>query len=781
MRITPYGAVGEVTGSSYLIETAEAKVLVDFGMFQGREGKGDKNRDLRGLDPQNLDAVVLTHAHLDHCGRLPLLTRGGYEGKIHTTPASVDLAELILMDCGHIQESDAARHNRKAERSGRPLIEPLYKQADVEPTLRLFAPLIHGKRREIASGVEIRFTEAGHILGSASVEFRIREKGAEHTVVFSGDIGRSNMPLLPDPAPFEHADLLFMESTYGDRDHRSIEDTVKELKELFHLANQHRARVLIPAFAVGRSQLILYYLAMMNKEGAGFDFPVYLDSPMAVKATMLYRKFVSHLDAEGRGIVSREEIKRCLSGLKPTPTAEESRAINEAPHQCVIIAGSGMCDAGRIQHHLKNNLHRKGVGVLMTGFMSYGSLGRRLVEGAQAVRIHGEEVLVRARVVTLGGFSGHAGQGELLDWFKPMSGSRPRVILTHGEDRQRKALRDKLSSSFGAAAEVPSAGSVIEFAGRAPAGRASKIRVPEISGGRKLAAAPETAAAQDGRTLDQWAKDWQSLWTQSGQADFLSPSSRQGASRGEGEERLFLTAPRGPQAEKARLARIMHEFETGFRRLSGVGPCVTVFGSARFPETHRYYQLARDVGGSLARAGFTVLTGGGPGIMEAANRGAKEAGGRSLGCNIILPHEQKANPYVDEFIEFKYFFIRKVMLVRYSWAFVIMPGGFGTLDELFEAVTLIQCRKIGPFPVVLVGRDFWKGIGDFSRFMLNQGVISPEDTSFAIATDSAHEAAQLIVSSFPDEARSQLQALRSGETGPRGARSKRALIPRPRG
>ena len=770
MRITPYGAVGEVTGSGYLLETAEAKVLVDFGMFQGRDGKGDKNRELRGLDPKTLDAVVLTHAHLDHCGRLPLLTAGGYEGQIHATPASVDLAELIMMDCGHIQEFDAARHNRKAARCGKPLIEPLYKQSDVEPMIRQFAPLAYGKSREIASGVEIRFAEAGHILGSASVEFRIRERAQQHTVVFSGDIGRSNMPLLPDSAPFEHADLLFLESTYGDRDHRSIEDTVKELKDVFLLADRHKARVLVPAFAVGRSQLILYYLAMMNKQGAGLDFPVYLDSPMAVKATLLYKKFVSHLNDEAQGIVSRDELKQYLSNLRLTVSADESRAINDGPHQCVIIAGSGMCDAGRIQHHLKNNLHRKGVGVLMTGFMSHGSLGRRLVEGARTVRIHGEEVIVRAKVVSLGGFSGHAGQGELLDWYKAMARAKPRVILVHGEDKQRKTLREKLRANFGASAEVPSAGCVIEFNGRT-AIKSSRFRVPVETNADKEVAAPAaqitTRLESNRRTMDEWMRDWQTIWNRGAYADFISSSKRKSPGapgNGQFDERRFLTAPRDPVSEKARLGRITKEFESGFRRLANVGPCVSVFGSARFPESHRYYKLARETGAALAKAGFTVLTGGGPGIMEAANRGAHEAGGRSLGCNIILPHEQKPNAYVDECIEFKYFFIRQVMLVRYSWAFVIMPGGFGTLDELFEAVTLIQCNKIGPFPVVLVGRDFWKGIADFTQFMLNQSVILPEDTAFAFATDSPAEVVDLIVSSFPEEAKRQLRGIAPEQT-----------------
>jgi uncharacterized protein (TIGR00730 family) len=420
-----------------------------------------------------------------------------------------------------------------------------------------------------------------------------------------------------------------------------------------------------------------------------------------------------------------------------------------------------MCDGGRIQHHFKNNLHRKGVGVLMTGFMPYGSLGRRLVEGARTVRIHGEDVIVRAKIASLGGLSGHAGQGELLDWYKPMAGAKPRVILVHGEAKQRAALREKLAATFGAAAEVPSAGCVIEFNGRT-AMKCSRARVPVETNadGAAPAAQLKTIWEGDRRTIGDWMRDWQKIWSRGGYADFISASQRRNpGAPGSAhiDERLFLTAPRDPESEKARLGRITKEFEAGFGRLANVGPCVSVSGSARFPESHRYYRLARETGAALAEAGFTVLTGGGPGIMEAANRGAHEAGGRSLGCNIILPHEQKPNPYVDEFIEFKYFFVRKMMLVRYSWAFVIMPGGFGTLDELFEAVTLIQCNKIGPFPVVLVGRDFWRGMADFTQFMLNQSVILPEDTAFAFATDSPAEVVDLIVSSFPEAAKRQLR------------------------
>ncbi|MFN0137950.1 MAG: TIGR00730 family Rossman fold protein [Phycisphaerae bacterium] len=760
MRITPCGAVGEVTGSGYLIETKAATVLVDFGMFQGRRKGEDPNRSLGPVKPGDLDAIVLTHSHLDHCGRLPLISRFNSSVPIYATPASRDVAELILFDSAHIQEADTERLNRKNRRQDRPLLEPLYREQDVAATMRQFKTIRLNTSQQVADGVTIRFQEAGHILGSASVEMRIRENRSEHVIVFSGDIGRCNMPILKDPEPFEYADLLFMESTYGNRDHRSIEDTERELREILTTAAEHNTRVLIPAFAVGRSQTILYYLAKMNKEGAGLDFPIYLDSPMAVKASALYRKYLSDSDDQTRKMAAAGDFKKYLSNVRMCVTADESKAIEDGPHQCIIIAPSGMCDAGRIKHHLKNNLYRKGVGVVMTGFMSYGSLGRQLIDGAERVRIHGSEVVVRAKVSSLGGFSGHAGQSELLQWYEKLAASKPRVVLTHGEDPQRKALREKLRDGYNAQVDLPRPGDVIEFTGRTSDQRAAQVRVIKPLTAPAIAAPPRpekfdfTAAA---RSPETWQRDWQQFWETTGYADFAAAQKRAATPRPDDDDRQFLLAPRDGFSEAARLKRITTEFEKGFKRLRGIGPTVTVFGSARFDESHKFYWKAYEVGQELARAGFTVLTGGGPGIMEAANRGARDAGGPSLGCNITLPHEQKPNKYLDDFIEFGYFFVRKVMLVRYSLGFVILPGGFGTLDELFEATTLIQCRKIGPFPIVMIERDFWRPLAGFVRNMLNYGVISPADTTFSISTDSAQEAVQLVLDSLPDAERKKIR------------------------
>ena len=752
MQIKLCGAAGEVTGSGYLVDTGKSQVLVDFGMFQGPEGGDARNRSLGPVKPRKLDAVVLTHAHLDHCGRLPLLTRRGFGGEVHCTHASWDVAELILMDSAHIQESDAERKTRRRRRAGKKAVDPLYERSDVENLLPRFNPLAYGQRREIAPGIEIRFVDAGHILGSASVEMTIRQKGMVRTIVFSGDLGRPNMPLLRDPVPFDSADLLFLESTYGDRDHRPIEATVEELKELLHVAHEHQARILIPAFAVGRSQLLLYYLAEVLEERKLGDFPVYLDSPMAIRATELYVRHASELDEETHQRAKAGWFRRYLSNLRMTMSRDESKAIDRAAHECIIVAGSGMCDGGRIMHHLKNNLYKPGVVVLIAGFMSKGTLGRQLIDGARKVRVLGDEIAVRAQIATLGGFSGHAGQSELIDWTRSLADSKPSVVLTHGENPQRRALKQKLKSELDLDARAPNANAV--------------IRVDEPARRKKVAVKAEIAleheeslVADSAERLDQWEADWQNYWKTCGPADFALGDVSELSSRRSSDDRLFLTAPRSVEDEQARLDRIRKEMEMGFRELQDVGPCVTVFGSARFDESHRYYQAAREVGSLLAEAGFTVMTGGGPGIMEAANRGAYEAGGSSLGCNIKLPHEQEPNPYVDKFIEFRYFFIRKVMLVRYSWAFVVMPGGFGTMDEMFEAATLIQCGKIGPFPVVIFGKEFWNSLSDFFQYMLNQNVISPEDTSFGLLTDSPSDTVDAILRSLPPKAVRSLNAL----------------------
>ena len=738
MRLHFLGAAGEVTGSGYLLETRKAKVLIDFGMFQGRKATQAQNSKLGKLKPAKLDSVLLTHAHLDHCGRLPMLFKNGFQGRVYGTHATRDVARLILSDSAHIQKFDAQRRNKYRQRAGKSDVTPLYAPTDVSPIMKRFKNVELGDVRDVAPGVTARFYEAGHILGSTSIQVTVKEGTSERVIVFSGDIGRNNMPLLRNPDPPQEADFVLLESTYGDREHRSIKATERELKQTLREARRNGARILIPAFSVGRTQLLLYYLAQLNAEDGSMNIPVFLDSPMGIKATELYQKHVDTLDCETRTLAARGHFQQFLSKLTTTATVEASKSIASAPDPCIIIAGSGMCDGGRIMHHLKHNLYKDSTVMIAMGFMAHGTLGRRLVDGAERVRIHGQEIVVNSRVLTMGGFSGHAGQSELLTWADGMANQKAKFILTHGEDSQRQGFRQKLRSRFEVNAHCPYKEDQIDLLSRFRASGPKPVSIP-----RDVAhEIGEDAPSKESEVTGSNDRKFQQFWKHGGGPDF-SRLQRVPLDLDE-HERQLLSGDITSKTAVPLINEVSRELKSGMKMLASVRPCVTVFGSARFKPSHRYYQLARDVGRELANAGYTVLTGGGPGVMEAANRGARDVGGRSLGCNIELPHEQMPNPYVDEVIHFNYFFTRKVMLVRYSQAFVVMPGGFGTMDELFEAATLIQCKKLGPFPLVLVGRDFWQGLVDFTRYMLNQGVISSGDLHFTRLTDSPKEVVEMI-------------------------------------
>ena len=462
MRITPFGAAGgEVTGSSYLVQTSRASLLVDHGIFQGSEGAETKNRALPAFDVRSLNAVLLTHAHLDHSGRLPLLGKAGYSGPIHATPASVEMASLILHDSAKIQASDNERINRKRQRAGEPPVEPLYTVQDVENTMARFQPATYGTPFEVAPGITAKYVEAGHMLGSSSIQLKVQEDERTQTVVFSGDLGPKGIPILRDSEPFNTADLVVVESTYGDHDHKPFGETVEEFFSIVSEVVQQKGKILVPTFAVGRAQLLGYLLAWAFRTKRIPDFPIYLDSPMAIQATQIYRQHPELFDDDLVALIKEHSIFDDLRQLHMSVTAQDSQKLNDVTGPCMILAGAGMCNAGRILHHLKQNLWKPETHVLIVGYQGQGTLGRMLVEGVKQVKIFGEKIAVRARVHTLGGFSAHAGQTDLLNWLESMMKSRPRVVLTHGEDRARRALARQIKTRFGVAAEQPSLGEEI--------------------------------------------------------------------------------------------------------------------------------------------------------------------------------------------------------------------------------------------------------------------------------------------------------------------------------
>lgn len=455
MKITFCGAAGEVTGSGYVVETASARVLVDFGMFQGPGSNDTKNKDIKPVDPRRLDAVVLTHAHLDHTGRLPLLVRRGLKAPIWATPASCDFSSLVLEDAGRLQEGDARRLSRRRARVGKPAIEPLYTSEDVDKLKPLARPYQYGESKTVAAGISIRPFDAGHILGSASLEMTVEEGGTKRIIAFSGDIGPRGVPFLNDPVPIPHADLVIMETTYGDRNHRDLAATLVEFNSILKAAVAGRRKVLIPAFAIGRTQLLLFYIARMVKEGGLPIFPIYLDSPMGIHATELYSKYQNLFDEESVRLMKDHLLTSELGGLQFTESADQSMALNDQKGPMLIIAGSGMCTGGRIVHHLRHNLWRDDTDVVMVGYQAEGTLGARLVSGAPDVSIFGERIVVKAKVHTLGGFSAHAGQGELAEWLAVSAKDKPRIVLTHGEPKARDAFAELVQQRFGIPAERP--------------------------------------------------------------------------------------------------------------------------------------------------------------------------------------------------------------------------------------------------------------------------------------------------------------------------------------
>lgn len=465
MKVTLHGAAGgQVTGSAYHVQTGRANLLVDFGMFQGMANAHDHNRVPAELDVGKLDAVLLTHAHLDHTGRLPLLVHEGYTGPVFATPATIDITNLILHDSAKVQAQDLARVNRRRERAGEDPVAPLYGPAEVGQLMALAQPVPYDRPVDVAPGVRARFLEAGHLLGSASIRLEVDAGERRQTVVFSGDLGPKGAPILRDAECVrEPADAVFLESTYGDHDHRPFADTVAEFREVLAKAVEAKGKILVPTFAVGRAQLMLVLLAGFFRRRELPRFPVFLDSPMAAEASRIYLDHPELFDEELTALNGERPLRADLETLTITTTADESRTINDVPGPCLVLAGAGMCNAGRILHHLRQNLWKPETRVLIVGYQSEGTLGRQLVEGAKHVSIFGEKIAVRARVHTMGGFSAHAGQTDLLAWFDCLAASRPRVFLTHGEPRGREGLARQIQERYGMKAELPALGEVLDL------------------------------------------------------------------------------------------------------------------------------------------------------------------------------------------------------------------------------------------------------------------------------------------------------------------------------
>ncbi len=462
MEIEFYGATSGVTGSCHILRANGHLILLDCGLIQGPREVEQKNREPFPFAPQEISAVVLSHGHIDHSGRIPLLVKQGYDGPIYAHNATCDLCRILLKDSASLQQRDAEYENKWRKRKGKPLVEPLYSVDDVDEALSHSVGLPYRERREILPGVSICFQDAGHILGSSSVEVWLNEDGYEQKIVFSGDLGQYDMPILNDPAVIQHADHVLVESTYGNRRHRDLQRTIDEIGEIISQARHDRGNLLIPAFSVGRSQEILYFMGKYFDDWDLGRWRIFLDSPMAIKATEVYWNYPQLYDEEATRLRRKANEMPPLKNLHLSSSVEDSMAINNIASGAIIIAGSGMCNGGRIIHHLKHNLARQGAHVMIVGYQAYGTLGRKLVDGHDEVRIHGDYYPVRAHIHTVGGLSAHGDVDDLIRWLRNFN-SDPAVHVVHGEDESKQAFRDSIEQELGLRADVPSKGDVLEL------------------------------------------------------------------------------------------------------------------------------------------------------------------------------------------------------------------------------------------------------------------------------------------------------------------------------
>ncbi len=457
MKLHFFGATRQVTGSCYMLEAGALKILIDCGMYQERDFVS-RNWDPFPFSPDSIDAMIVTHAHLDHVGLIPKLVKEGFDGDIFLTPPSRELAKIVLEDAAHIQEEDAAykrkRHQREGRKSRRPVV-PLYLPADAAEAIALFRPVPCDQAFKINKAVSATFRHAGHILGSASVEIRVQEGVDTRTLVLSGDLGQWDKPLVHDPALFDYADYVVMESTYGGRCHNDSGDIEDQLAEVINATVSAGGNVLIPTFAVERAQELMYHIGELVRQDRIVHLMCFLDSPMAVNVTEVFRQYRGELDEAAQAVIDSGNRLFSFPGMQLVRHVHESKAINRISGSCIIMAGSGMCTGGRIKHHLVTNISRPNSTVLFVGYQANGTLGRRIVDRQPTVRIHGKEHEVKARIAQIYGLSAHADNDDLIRWLAAMNSSPKRVFLTHGEEDSALALKSSIQDQLDLEVEIP--------------------------------------------------------------------------------------------------------------------------------------------------------------------------------------------------------------------------------------------------------------------------------------------------------------------------------------
>ncbi len=751
MKLTFHGGAGTVTGSRTLVEGGGARLLVDCGMFQGWKALRQRNREPYPFDPASLNAVVLTHAHLDHSGMLPVLVREGFSGPVHCTRATAELLKIMLRDSARIHEEDASYARRRGySRHKNPT--PLYTLADANLALERLAPVDWLEEVHVGTGMVIQLRPGGHILGASTALVCADAQ----RVLFSGDLGRPDDLLMEPPSPPPEADLVVLESTYGDRlhgpDNNGVDDPVGDLGRVLKRTLRRRGVALIPTFAVGRAQNVLRAISLLKERGTiPKHVPVILDSPMAVDTTQLYLRHARQhrLDAKEQAAL-REGVEL----IRATRDSKRLARLKE-PH--ILVSSAGMLTGGRVLHHLAR-LAPKGVNTLIfVGYQAGGTRGAHIMEGATSVKVHGSYVPIACEVASIQGFSAHADQRELVDWLSLLPTPPRAVVLNHGEPHASDTLRKRVEQVLDWPCEVARDGGSVDIGAlpEAPVdtrgARAEdepSLHGLDIDTARRLdrvVAHPHFRRADEDpallqstelrgiRLMLEYSKVEQALQAEGitdtvvvfGGTEVISPEKAEAA----------LTVAKAALEADNQDADVIEEYAIAERRLAR---------SRDYTEAQTFGALAATCPLPDDRE-LTVVTGGGPGIMEAANRGAAEEGERTVGLCVTLPNEQAPNPWITPGLgfQFRYFALRKLHFLARARAMVAFPGGYGTLDEVFEVLCLVETGKMPRIPVVLVDRGFWtKAIN--LRHLADEGLIDNGDLELVTLVDTAEEAWEVI-------------------------------------